>query len=1096
MLNNNPARLVTALLFSSTFLVAGPRPDLDVNKLPLSFEPNRGQGDASSQYFARGAGYTIGLRPTGVVISVREKGAKQQVVTLRLQRASGSARAVAEEPLPGKVNYFLGSNPVKWRTNIATFAAVRYVQVYAGIDAVYHGKQGRLEYDFRVRPGANPAVIRLKVDGAMPIIDARGDVVLGTMRQTKPVAYQGEGSGRRKVACEYALTQTGDLRFELGPYDHRQELVIDPVLSYATYAGGSNGDAVTGVKVDASGNLYIAGTTASANFTTRGGFKGAYGGSNSQLLQMQFGDAFVAKLNAAGTAFVYSTYLGGSGDDLATALAIDASGNAYVVGGTQSADFPTTAGVVQKTYQGFTADANNGFYNSGDGFLTKLNPNGNGLVYSTYLGGSLNDLALGVAVDSNGNAAVVGGTESSNFPTTPGALSTQYRGNLAGTDVAAGDAFVTVVNPSGTGLVFSTYLGGNGTEAARGVGVDSQNNIYVTGFTSSANFPTSTGAYQTTFQNSGGKLGFNPIVHGFVTKFSPQGALVYSTLLGGESSDQAAALAVDASGAVYVTGATNSTKFPTTSGAAQSTYAGRGAAGDFGESSYGDAFVTKLNATGTAVVYSTYLGGSGDDAGLGIAVDSAGNAYVTGGTISSNFPVTGDALQKTFGGFGGQGMAPNNDQGFPTERVRNTGDAFLTKVSPTGALSYSSYYGGSKDDVGLAIAVDSAGNAYVGGNTVSPDLTTSGASQTAFGGAGTQFPRGDGFLAKVSFGGTLPGPAAKVSVTGSFVGTGTTQTTLPTPFTVQVTDAQANPVPGVIVTFTASGATVNPASATTDAQGKASTQVTLGSTAGSGTVTATVPGLTPATSSLTINPGVTAPVVKAVVNGASFLPPISGGSWISVFIDQTVPAAVVASKTPFPALLGSTRVLVNSAPIPLYAITPLSPSGTQINAQLPYEIGAGNAQLVVELNGVASAAYPIAVQATGPGIFVFGNNRAVVQNVAPDGTLPVNTADNPVPAGDYIIVYLTGQGPVNPAVPTNALAGSNPLSVPTQPYSATLNGNTLQVAFLGMTPGQISLAQANIQIPRDTKPGTYPLVITVGSAQSNGPVISVTNPRQ
>lgn len=905
-----------------------------------------------------------------------------------------------------------------------------------------------------------------------------------------------DGTTRHPVECRYALAN-GQVGFELGDYDRRRELVIDPVLTYATYLGGASGDVVTGVRVDANGNLYIAGTTSSANFPVRGALQGAYAGTKSQLLQMQFGDAFVAKLNPAGTALIYSTYLGGTGDDFATALAIDAAGNAYVAGATQSSDFPVSSGAPQKTYKGFTAADNNGFYNSGDGFLAKLNPNGNALVYATYLGGTLNDLALGVAVDSNGNAAVVGGTESSDFPTTANALAAQFRGNTNGTDVAAGDAFVTVVNAAGTALVFSTYLGGSGTDTARGVAIDAQNNIYVAGFTASPNFPVTTGAYQTTFQNNGGNLNGNPIVHGYVSKFSPQGALSYSTLLGGESSDMASSVAVDGAGAAYVTGATNSTKFPITAGAAQTTYAGRGSAGNVGDSRYGDAFVTKLNPAATAVIYSTYLGGSGDDLGLGIDVDSSGAAYITGMTLSSNLPVTSDALQAAFGGFGGQGMAPNTDQGFPTERVRNSGDAFLAKLSSTGQLAYLSYYGGSGDDAGLTVAVDTAGNAYVGGNTVSANLrTTAGTAQTSFGGAGAQFPRGDGFVAKIGFGGNLPGPAAKIAVLPGFNGVGVTGSTLATPFAVQVTDAQGLAVPGVSVAFAATGATVSPASATTDAQGKASTTVTLGSTAGAGSVTATAAALLPATSTLTINSTLpSGPKVTAVVNGATFQTTIAGGSWITVFIDQTAPAEVKANQVPLPTLLAGYRILVTGSPIPLYAITPVSPSGTQINAQLPYEVAPGNVQLVVEQNGAPSAAFPFAVQQTAPGIFVFGNNRAVVQNVAPDGSLSVNTADNPIPAGDYVIAYLTGQGPVDPPIATGTLAGASPLSVPTQPYSATLNNVPVAVSFLGMTPAQISLAQANIQIPRDTPPGTYPLVITVGGAPSNGPMITVTNPR-
>ena len=538
-------RIIPCLCLGTLLLAA--RPEADLTKLPLAFEPNRGQADAREQYLARGAGYTIALRPGGAAIATR-----QDTVQLQFVGAKGLSRPVSEQPLTGKVNYLLGRDRKKWHTDVPTFGAVRYPNVYAGVDVLFYGQQGRLEFDFQVKPGANPGAIRIRLDGAeRPRVDAAGDLVAGSLRQHKPVAYQVAAAGRVPVECSYRILRDGEVGLAIGAYDRGRELIIDPVLSYATYVGGSVNDVVMGMKADQAGNLYIAGATTSANFPMRGAAQGTYAGTNSQLLQMQFGDAFVAKLNPSGSALVYSTYLGGSGDDLAMALAIDAAGNAYVAGATQSANFPTTANAPQKTYQGFTANDNNGFYNSGDGFVAKLNPSGNALVYSTYLGGSLNDIALGIAVDANGNAAVVGGTESSNFPTTPNALATQFRGNSNGTDTAAGDAFLTVLNAAGTGYVFSTFLGGSGTDAARGVAIDGQNNIYVTGYTASGNFPTTAGAFQTTFQNAGGSLGGNPLVHAFVSKFSPQGALTYSTLLGGESSDQAAALAVDAAGAVY-----------------------------------------------------------------------------------------------------------------------------------------------------------------------------------------------------------------------------------------------------------------------------------------------------------------------------------------------------------------------------------------------------------------------------------------------------------------------------------------------------------------------------------------------------------------
>jgi uncharacterized protein (TIGR03437 family) len=336
-----------------------------------------------------------------------------------------------------------------------------------------------------------------------------------------------------------------------------------------------------------------------------------------------------------------------------------------------------------------------------------------------------------------------------------------------------------------------------------------------------------------------------------------------------------------------------------------------------------------------------------------------------------------------------------------------------------------------------------------------------------------------------------------VNVVAGFNGTGTASTALTTPFTVEVLDAAGAPVAGVQVTFTATNATVSPASAFTNAQGRASTTVTLGATVGAGSVTGAVVGATSGTATLTINaPVVTpvGPVVRAVVNGASYLNAVSPGSWISVYLDVTASALLQASGT-LPSTLGGFRVLVGGRAMPLLAIIPLTPSGTQINAQLPYEIAPGATQVTVEQNGVLSATFALTVQPAAPGIFIFGDNRAVAQNILPNGAVVLNTPDTPVPAGDYIILYLTGQGPLDNPVATGAAASGSPLSIPTLPYSALLGSTEIPIAFLGMTPGNIALAQGNIMIPRSTPPGTYTLAVKIGSATSNAPSITVTTPR-
>jgi hypothetical protein len=632
--------------------------------------------------------------------------------------ANTTPRVTGLQELPGKANYFIGNDPTTWRTNVPTYAKVRYDDIYPGIDLIYYGNQRQLEYDFVVRPGADPTRIVLGFQGAARLeVDAQGDLVLhtaaGPIRQRKPVIYQEVDGVRTEIQGGYVLTDRHQVSFRVAAYVASQPLIIDPVLFYSTYLGSGGLDGGSGIAVDTAGNAYVTGETFSMNFltpfpTTPGSFQTTSGVGS---------DAFVTKLNPTGSALVYSTYLAGSGFDTGSGIAVDALGNAYVTGATRSGDFPTTLGAFQPTFGG-------GF---NEAFVTKLNPTGSALVYSTYLGGRggfLGDGGSGIAVDGAGNAYVTGATDSPDFPTTVGAVQPTIRGGF--------DAFVTKLNPTGSALVYSTYLGGtSASDEGSGIAVDTAGNAYVTGSTFSRDFPTTVGAFQTT---RGG--GFDA----FVTKLNPTGsALVYSTYLGGSDFDFGNGIAVDTAGNVYVTGRTDSSDFPTTLGAFQTTFGG----------GFNDAFVTKLNPTGSALVYSTYLGGSrSGDVGLGIALDTAGHAYVTGETNSSDFPTTVGALQPTFGG------------GFS--------DAFVTTLDPTGsALVYSTYLGGSgtpiKQDTGFGIAVDTAGNAYVTGETSSSDFpTTAGAFQPTFGGTS------DAFVAKIT--GIVPPPpptAGKVTGGGS-----------------------------------------------------------------------------------------------------------------------------------------------------------------------------------------------------------------------------------------------------------------------------------------------------------------------------------------
>ena len=649
----------------------------DHGGLPMAFEPNRGQADRSVRFLARGSGYGVFLTPTAAVLSLRNSAAAtgdKAEIRVRLVGANPRPQVSGVDLLPGTSNYFIGNDPAHWHSAVPNYAKVRYEKVYPGIDVVFHGRQQQLEYDFIVVPGADPRRIVLEFTGVTKLaLDRDGNLVLATtdgeVVQHKPVVYQDIDGVRRAIEGRYRLRGDREARFEIARYETTRPLVIDPTLAYSTYLGGSGQETARHVAVDGGGNVYVTGETTGGFPTTSGARQATYGGGAS--------DAFITKLNAEGTAVVYSTYLGGPGDDVGWGIAVDSDGNAYVTG-YAGYNFPTTPGAYQPVMAG-------GGIGQGvtDAFVTKLNAAGTALVYSTYLGGVQNDGGAGIAVDRNANVYVVGST-GGDFPTTPGAFQTVL--------VRDPEAFVAKLNASGTALVYSTYLGGSGMDLGYGIAVDSSDNAYVTGQTD-GNFPTTAGAYQTTFGGGAWDV--------FVSKLNESGtALVYSTYLGGSGLDRAYVIAVDHNGNAYVTGYTEG-PFPTTPGAVQATHGG----------GIADAFVTKLNATGTALVYSTYLGGNGD-------------VYVTGGT-EGGFPTTPDALQTIDAG--GR-------------------DAFVTRINASGtALLYSTYLGGVTDDSGVGIALDGSGNVYVAGYTGGSFPTTPGAYQASYGGSAD-----DVFVAKLA----------------------------------------------------------------------------------------------------------------------------------------------------------------------------------------------------------------------------------------------------------------------------------------------------------------------------------------------------------
>lgn len=631
------ASIITLSRLFGADAATGPHIAENLQKLPLAFEKNQGQAHRSIDFLARGGGYSVFLSHGNARLALgHDKSAGLVAVDLRLLGANRDLKAAACKALPGIVNYFIGNDPARWRADIPTCGRVEYSSVYRGIDLAYYGNQGRLEYDFIVAPGAHPAVIRLAVDGARNIrVGDGGELMLetegGPVAFRKPVTCQEIDGMRHAVESRYAVAGANEVRFVIGSYDSHYPLVIDPSLVYSTYLGDSNSyQTGTTIAVDTHGNAYITGTTYSTDFPLVNAEQSFFAGSSA---------IFVTKIAADGSSLIYSTYLAGSGADYSRSIAVDSAGSAYVVGYTDSTDFPLK-NPLYSTLNG-----------PEDAFVTKFSASGSALVYSTYLGGSSSDYAYGVAVDAGRNVYITGQTFSADFPVTPNAYQTLANGSCS---------FVTKLKAAGSALAWSTYFGENCSAYAAALAVDSQNSVYLTG-TAYPGLPVSAGAPQPVF---GG------YADAFIAKLSGAGSsLVYCTFLGGGGNDYGSAIAVDSSGNAYVAGSTESTNLPVTASAVQPAYGGDQ-----------DGFAAKLNSTGRAWRYLTYLGGSRSDQAYGIAVDSSGSAIVAGSSNSIDFP-TAAALQPSLSG--------NHD---PIFKTTSFGASWMS--ADTGFNADSNFYAG------------------------------------------------------------------------------------------------------------------------------------------------------------------------------------------------------------------------------------------------------------------------------------------------------------------------------------------------------------------------------------------------------------------
>ncbi len=664
--------------------------------IPAGYIENRGQWDQRSRYLFRSAGIDLWVGRGDVTLDIRRgdrpapphgRSARKETPRFTAQRHVLRMKFVDPNPAPitsgadmleGKLNFFVGDR-THWASDVPRYEGVQIENLYDRIDARFYVDGNRPRYDVIVAPGADPSVVGFAIEGADEIrTTPNGDLVMGTVcgevMQSRPIAWQMVEGQKRFIPCAFRIDNSGAVRFDVGDFDRRATLVIDPLI-YSTFVAGTGLHITSNSVVDRDGNIYLVGSTISTDYPTS---TGAYQTTNNKV---DPGDAmvFVTKVNAAGTALVFSTYIGGaSSNDNGFGIAIDSSRNVFAVGTTNqtgnTSDYPVTSGAFQTGRGG-----------GADGFLSKLGSTGNTLLYSTFLGGPGDESIYDVAVDRQGNAIATGESDST-FPTTTGAFQRTRAGLF--------DAFVTKFNSSGTGITYSTLVGGDDSESPLCISVDSSGNAFIGGQTLSSNFPTTTGAYDRSL---------NALYDAFLTKVNAAGsALVYSTFVGGTDDQSVIDVVANNDGTTAVVGWTRADDFPTTGGAYSTTFNG----------GFSDGFLLKFNSTGSSLVYSTYLGGSDEDYAYAVAVDRKGRPYVTGTTYSTDFPMTLTAYD----------ISQNGES-----------DLFVVKLTfNASGFLYSSYVGGESDDIPVGVGVDSTGTACIGGYTYSPDFpTTPGAFQSS-----------------------------------------------------------------------------------------------------------------------------------------------------------------------------------------------------------------------------------------------------------------------------------------------------------------------------------------------------------------------------
>jgi uncharacterized protein (TIGR03437 family) len=863
-------------------------------------------------------GRRIAASLTAGQIDLKISAPRHSEATIRM-RLAGANRVEpgGMQTLPGRTHLLIGNDPSRWQRNLVQFAKVRYRGVYEGIDLVLYGNPDELEYDFLIARGSDPAAIRLVFEGAQRVLLDGGDLVLetaaGIIRHRRPQAYQTIHGVRRSVAVSFQIDSASTVSFRLGDYDRAHPLVIDPVLAYGTYLGGSSTDLGQAIAVDSQGYVYLAGQASSIDFPrTPGSVPGSNPRENDSL-------AFVTKLDPTGSRIIYSTLLGGSDYDIANGLAVGSDGSAYIVGETKSDNFPATSGALQRNKAG-----------DRDAFIAKLSPDGASLMYASFLGGDEIDIGTAVAVDAAGSAFITGVTYSEDFPTTEGAYGRRY--------AAERDVFVAKLTADGSRLLYSTLIAGSGIDLSNAIAIDASGNAYFAGLTDARRA--------------------NGVADAYCAKLDPQGAkLLYIKLFGGAGLEEATAVAIDAAGNAYLTGSTYSKDFPATPGALQTQ--SKSPVFMIGSPVGYDAFVAKIDSRGENLLASTYLNGTWSSRGQAIAVAADGTILVAGYTHSPDFPITADALPP-----------PPNDNQFK---------GFFAQLNATaGELLYSTRFGGSSSDQGWGLALDPAGDAYVTGFSVSPDLPTS---------EGVVQPRNrgafDAFLLKFS---------------------------------------SAEP-----------------------------------------------------------------PVVAAsgIVSGASFLGgAIAPGMMVSIFGSGLGPPDAASLQIDgngrVKTQLNGVRVLFNDVPAPVIFASP-----TQLGAIAPYALdSSATIRVVVESQGLRSVPVDLTAAPSAPGLFTLdasGAGGGAILNQ--DGS--VNTAANPAGRGSIVVLFGTGEGQTEPGGEDGRII-TDVLPRPRLPVSVTIGGQPAEVVYAGGAPGLVAgVLQVNARVPADLTPtGNVPVVLEVGSAAS------------